>query len=44
MVLGFTYGEIALSAFVFFLIYCAGLLPRMATRLGRAMDRQNGKS
>lgn len=43
MVLGYTHGEIALTVFVFVLIYGAGLMPRMATRLGRAMDRQNDK-
>lgn len=43
MIFGYTHGEIALTVFVFILIYCAGLLPRMATRLGRAMDRRDEK-
>jgi hypothetical protein len=37
--LGLTRGEIALVAFIFALVYLAGLLPKIAARLGRAADR-----
>ena len=36
---GLTRGEIILIAFVFALVYGAGLLPRLAARLTRAGDR-----
>jgi hypothetical protein len=39
-----TKGEIALVAFVFFLVYASGLLPRLGVMLGRALQpRQGGK-
>ncbi len=37
MVYGYTYGELALTAFIFGLIYLAGLLPRAGRMVGRAL-------
>jgi hypothetical protein len=37
--LGLTRGEIALVAFIFALVYIAGLLPKIAARLARGTDR-----
>jgi hypothetical protein len=33
MIFGMTMGEIGLTVFIFALVYCAGLLPRLADRL-----------
>ena len=33
MIFGMTPGEIGLTIFIFVLVYCAGLLPRLADRL-----------
>lgn len=45
MTFGLTRGEILLIAFIFALVYGAGLLPKLATRLsgGRAPGGKQGK-
>lgn len=35
--LGFTHGEIAITAFIFLLIYGAGFLPRAGARVSRML-------
>ena len=40
MVLGYTHGEIALTVFIFVLIYGAGFLPRAGRALGRMMNAE----
>lgn len=37
MVYGYTYGELALTAFIFGLIYLAAYLPRAGRMVGRAL-------
>ena len=39
MVLGYTHGEIALTVFIFILIYGAGFLPRAGRAVGRMMNK-----
>jgi len=39
-----TRGEIILGAFIFFLIYVAGLLPKIAARLAGSADSDEGKT
>jgi hypothetical protein len=38
VVLGYTHGEIAVTAFIFFLIYGAGLLHRAGRAVGRMLS------
>ncbi|MBX3207656.1 MAG: hypothetical protein KF764_21580 [Labilithrix sp.] len=42
MILGFTRGELLLVAFIFGLIYVAGLLPKIAARLAGGTDEGAG--
>jgi hypothetical protein len=37
---GFTYGEIGLVAFIFLLVYSAGLLPKLSASLARARGKR----
>jgi hypothetical protein len=41
---GLTRGEIILIAFIFALVYGAGLLPKLAARLGGGAADKRGKS
>ncbi|HWL84709.1 MAG TPA: hypothetical protein VNO21_02845 [Polyangiaceae bacterium] len=38
-----TRGEIALVLFIFALVYGAGLLPRLVSRLGERLERNGGR-
>lgn len=42
--MGMTRGEIILTAFIFALIYSAGLLPRLVAKLGARARREGGDS
>lgn len=45
MIFGYTHGELAVTGFIFLLIYGAGLLPRAAAFATRAMsDKSAGTS
>ena len=41
VILGLTRGELLLVAFIFGLIYVAGLLPKIAAKLARGEDDEN---
>ena len=40
MIFGMTHGEVGLVAFIFALVYGAGHLPRVVTRLGDLLARR----